>query len=61
MTTTAKITMKAIRLGAVGEAKVVALSRKRSHHSAQATYRKVARQEPEMEPMPPMTTMSRIS
>ena len=37
------------------------LSRKRSHHSEQATYRKVAMQEPEMEPMPPMTTMSRIS
>ena len=30
-------------------------------HSEQATYRKVAITLPEMEPMPPMTTMSRIS
>ena len=37
------------------------LSRKRSHHSEQAMYRKEAMQLPEMEPMPPMTTMSRIS
>ena len=39
----------------------VSLSRKRSHHSEQATYRNVAMQLPEMEPMPPMTTISRIS
>ena len=37
------------------------LSRKRSHHSLHATYRKEPRMEPVMEPMPPMTTMSRIS
>ena len=36
-------------------------SRPRSHHSEQATYRKVAMTLPEMEPIPPMTTMSRIS
>ena len=39
----------------------VSESRKRSHHSLAATYRKDAMQLPEMEPMPPMTTMSRIS
>ena len=36
-------------------------SRKRSHHSLQAINRKDAMQEPVTEPMPPMTTMSRIS
>ena len=39
----------------------VSVSRKRIHHSEQATYRNVAMQLPEMEPMPPMTTISRIS
>ena len=60
-TTTAKTAMKVIRPLSAGEENCMVLSRKRSHHSEQATYRKVAMQDPEMEPMPPMTTMSRIS
>ena len=39
----------------------VGLSKKRSHHSLHATYRKEPKMEPVMEPMPPMTTMSKIS
>ena len=61
MTRAAKTRMKRMRRVSVTEVKVMGLSRKRSHHSAQATYRKVARQEPEMEPMPPMTMLIRIS
>ena len=60
-TAAAKRMMNRTRLVSVGEEKAWVLSRKRSHHSEQATYRKVARHEPEMEPIPPMTTMSRIS
>ena len=36
-------------------------SRKRSHHSEQATNRNEPMQLPVTEPMPPMTTMSKIS
>ena len=36
-------------------------SRKRSHHSEQAIYRKAATQLPETEPMPPITTISSSS
>ena len=39
----------------------VSASRKRSHHSLAATYRNAAMQLPDTEPMPPMTTISRIS
>ena len=41
--------------------RMISLSRKRSHHSLQGTKRNEARQLPVTEPMPPMTTMSRIS
>ena len=53
--------MKAIRRGSVGEVKVTLVSRNRSHHSLAATYKNAAMQLPEMEPMPPMTTINRIS
>ena len=36
-------------------------SRKRSHHSEHAMYRNAAMQLPETEPIPPITTISRIS
>ena len=36
-------------------------SRPRSSHSEEKIYRKLARMEPVMEPMPPMTTISKIS
>ena len=39
----------------------VSLSRKRSSHSELAMNRKDAMMEPDTEPMPPMTTISRIS
>ena len=39
----------------------ISLSRKRSHHSLHAMYRKEAITLPLTEPMPPMTTMSRMS
>ena len=39
----------------------VSLSKNRSHHSEHAMNRNEPMQLPEMEPMPPMTTMSRIS
>ena len=39
----------------------VSVSRNRSHHSLAATYKNAAMQLPEMEPMPPMTTISKIS
>ena len=47
--------------GTLNEPMYASLSRKRSHHSEHAMYRKEAMQLPETEPMPPMTTMSRIS
>ena len=39
----------------------VPASRPRSNHSDRKIYRKLASTEPVMEPMPPMTTISRIS
>ena len=39
----------------------VSVSRNRSHHSLAATYRNEAMQLPEIDPMPPITTISRIS
>ena len=39
----------------------ISLSRNRSHHSLQAMNRKEAMQLPLMEPMPPITTIKRIS
>ena len=63
MMTTEKTTIRKPlrRSGTLKEPMYVSASRNRSHHSDQATYRNVPMTEPEMEPMPPMTTISRIS
>ena len=63
MMTTENTTMrKPVRSsGTLNAPMVVSLSRKRSHHSEHAMNRNEPMQLPEIEPMPPMTTMSRIS